>query len=90
MGRPAHDAALGDECACFRCHVQSIQVAPSATPTRTSSRPDPGPKLIGNSWEKGVVRDARNMPYLDAKGNEVSSKTWGESARRQFQDAGLA
>lgn len=89
MERPAHDPANPD-CTCFRCHVQGIQFSPSCTPTRRMGRPDPGPKLIGNSWEKGVVKDARNMPYLDAEGKAIATKTWGESARRDFQDAGLA
>lgn len=89
MERPAHDDTDAD-CRCFRCHVRGIQFSPSATPTRRSPKPDPGPKLIGNSWEKGVIKDARNMPYLDASGKEVTTKTWAESARRDFQDAGLA
>lgn len=89
-GRPPHDAALGDACGCFRCHINGVQFSPAATPTRKSYRSDPGPKLCGNSWENGVVRDDRNMPYLDSNGTEIGTKKWVDSERRKFQDAGLA
>lgn len=88
--RPAHDDTLGEACECFRCHVRGIQFSTAATPTRRSGRRDPGPKLFGNSWEKGIVRDARNMPYLDAAGHEINTKRWAEGERRKFQNAGLA
>lgn len=81
---------MGEHCECFRCHVRGVQFTPSSTPTRKTYRSDPGPKLVGNSWENGVVRDARNMPYLDSTGSEIGVKKWAEGERRKFQDAGLA
>lgn len=51
------------ECLCFKCKIKTIQVSPSATPSRTR-RPQ-SEKKDGNSWEKGVVKDERGMPYLN-------------------------
>lgn len=89
MDRPAHNDALGDACECFRCHVRGVQFSPAATPTRSIGRTSK-PREATNSWEKGVARDSRNMPYLDSSGNEIPIKRWGEAERRKFQDAGLA
>lgn len=62
-------------------------VSPAATPTRKNHVP---PKLVGNSWEKGIAKDERGMPVLrtDASGTltTVGIKEWGEKHRRRFQD----
>lgn len=89
MDRPAHDPKLGDDCRCFACHVRGVQFSPAATPTRSIGRASK-PHEVSNSWEKGVPRDARNMPYLDSAGNAIGQKKWVEGERRKFQDAGLA
>jgi hypothetical protein len=48
---------------CFHCKIKTIQVSPKATPNRRrKSQPT---KKSGNSWEKGIVRDERGMPYLN-------------------------
>lgn len=51
------------ECSCFKCKIKTIQVSPSATPSRT--RKPQSEKKSGNSWEKGIVKDERGMPYLN-------------------------
>lgn len=51
------------DCPCFACKIKTIQVSPSATPSRTW-RPQKGLK-DSNSWEKGIVKDERGMPYLN-------------------------
>ncbi len=84
--RPDHDG----ECDCFPCRLDSVQFSPAATPTRRSPKADPGPKLIGNSWENGIAKDERGMPYLDETGKTIGVKAWGETHRRKFTDAGLA
>jgi hypothetical protein len=78
------------ECDHYRCKLLSLSFTPSATPTSRTGKPDPGPKLYGNSWEKGVATDARGMPYLDEKGSEIPVKKFGETYRRKFEEAGLA
>lgn len=52
-----------EDCACFRCKIRTIQVSPKATPSRRKkTQPE---KKDGNSWEKGIVKDSRGMPYLN-------------------------
>jgi hypothetical protein len=48
------------DCACFGCHVRSVQVAKPRE--KRNSIPPKGTAM--NSWEKGIVRDSRNMPLL--------------------------
>lgn len=61
--------------ACDGCRYKSVTFNPFATPSRANSKP---PKLVGNSWEKGVPRDARNMPFLDANLQPMSAKEFAE------------
>jgi len=42
--------------------IESIQISPSATPSRRNSIP---PRTPNNSFEKGVRRDERGVPLLD-------------------------
>lgn len=51
------------DCTCFKCKIRSIQVAPSATPSRTRKPQTRKPEA--NSWEKGTVVDGRGMPHLN-------------------------
>jgi len=48
---------------CFHCKLKTIQVSPRATPNRR--RNNQPVKKSGNSWEKGIVKDERGMPYLN-------------------------
>ncbi len=57
----ASDSHLAD-CECFTCKIKTIQVSPSATPNRRKHNQPV--KKSGNSWEKGTVRDNRNMTQL--------------------------
>lgn len=65
-----------DECErsthpCFPCKLRGwrisggMQLAPSATPTKTKQMPAPGTTKVRNSWERPVVTDARGMPLID-------------------------
>lgn len=53
----------GEDCICFKCKIKSIQVSPRATPNRRKANQKPS--LGNNSWEKGIVKDERGMPYLN-------------------------
>lgn len=66
---------------CFHCKIKTIQVSPQATPSRTrASQPV---KKTGNSWEKGIVRDERGMPYLNPGTVEpMPIKTFVENRRK--------
>ena len=52
-----------EDCDCFKCKIKTVQVSPSATPSRRKSNQKPN--LGNNSWEKGIVRDGRGMPHLN-------------------------
>lgn len=77
------------------CHVfahklaawqqHGMNVAPSATPSRTANRPFVPPATPNNSYERGVPRDHRGMPYLDAKGGVMGQKEYNAS-RRQLDE----
>jgi hypothetical protein len=70
---------------CFHCKIKTIQVSPSATPSRTRTYQQV--KKDGNSWEKGIVRDERNMPYLNPGTLEpMPIKTYVEN-RHKINDA---
>lgn len=56
------DTTHSDSCDCFTCKIKTIQVSPSATPNRRKHNQPV--KKDGNSWEKGVVKDSRNMTEL--------------------------
>lgn len=58
------DDAHDEDCVCFRCKLRSIQISPSAMPSRRNKI---APRGGGNSWEKGVPTNSRGMPILDPK-----------------------
>lgn len=57
MTTTTHDGSHGPEC--FGCKIRSIQISPSATPSRRNNIP---PAQGNNSWEKGILRDERGLP----------------------------
>lgn len=60
------------ECGRFDREVlESIQISPSATPT---SRNDIPPRTPNNSFEKGVRKDERGVPYLNQEGRALRMK----------------
>lgn len=74
------------ECDCFRCKIRTVQVSPSATPSRRS-KVNQKPNLGNNSWEKGIVRDGRGMPHLNPGTLEpMPIKTYVEN-RHEIQEA---
>lgn len=60
--------------------LRSIQVSPSATPSRKNSVP---PRRPNNSYERGVRKDERGLPYLDTNGKPVRLKE--KFDRRHYQ-----
>lgn len=76
---------------CFRCKIKTIQVSPSATPSRTY-RPQKGLKEV-NSWEKGIPLDSRNMPLIKKDMTPVGQKEYSEkrsqieAAKRQLHNS---
>lgn len=48
---------------CFHCKIKSIQFGSGTTPSKR--RTNQAVKKTGNSWEKGIVKDERGMPYLN-------------------------
>lgn len=83
-----------DECTDRHCKVLACKLAewrapgtlvsPAATPGRRNAKP---PKLIGNSWERGIVTDDRGMPILRRDTLEpIGVKAWGEKYRREHND----
>lgn len=55
-----HDGRHGQDC--FACRIgPGPMIAPSATPTRTPSKPT-GDRDLGNSWERGIATDERGLP----------------------------
>jgi len=57
---------------CTKCSsvVDTIvmNIAPSAMPSTKNHVP---PRKPNNSWEKGIRKDNRGVPYLDKTGQEV-------------------
>ena len=51
--------------------IRSINISPSATPNRRNNIP---PRTPNNSFEKGVRKDERGLPYLNAEGKAVRMK----------------
>lgn len=56
-----HDVAGCDVEGCYKCKLASLQIAPSAMPSR---RNDVAPRPGNNNWEKGIVRDAKGQPVI--------------------------
>lgn len=65
------------ECLCFKCKIKTIQLAPSATPSRTY-RPQK-PREHNNSWERGTPTDERGMPFIKANGDVLKQKEYSEN-----------
>lgn len=61
-----HDGSHGDTC--FGCKIKTIQIAPSATPSRRNTI---APRAPQNSWERGIAKDERGMPLLDASNEPI-------------------
>ena len=61
---------------CFGCRVQTVQFDPRATPSR---RNKVAPRTPNNSWERGVWRDGRGMPYLDKDNKEIGLKALADN-----------
>jgi len=49
----------------------SVRVAPSAMPSRLNGI---APRTPNNSFEKGIRRDERGVPYLDSQGTPLRMK----------------
>lgn len=67
-------------------HGQGMNLAPSATPTRMANRPFVPPATPNNSYEKGVPRDRRGMPYLDTAGGVMHQREY--NAKRHLIEEG--
>lgn len=71
-----HDGTHDD---CPPCRWRTVSVAPSAMPSRKNSAP---PASANPAWERGIVTEKRpdgsEMPYLDARGNPIRVKAFGE------------
>lgn len=61
------DGQCSDTSVCFKHKLRSIQIAPSAMPSRRNSV---APRSLGegNSWEKGIATDERGMPLIGKNG----------------------
>ena len=53
---------------CFKHKIRTIQWSPACTPTRRNTIP---PRSPSNSWERGIAKDERGMPLLDASGSPL-------------------
>jgi hypothetical protein len=51
--------------------LASVQIAPSAMPSRLNGIP---PRRPNNSFEKGIRRDDRGVPFLDKQGSPLKMK----------------
>lgn len=82
-----------DECTDRNCHdlacklaewrARGLQVSPAATPNRRNQIP---PRTPNNSWERGIAKDARGMPLLDADYRPLGIKKYGEN-RHQIEES---
>jgi hypothetical protein len=73
---------LSDECGrvgkcdgeeqCFKHRIQSVNIAPSAMPSRHNRKPPQQSRY--NKWENGVATDHRGVPLLDEKGALIGLK----------------
>jgi hypothetical protein len=70
---------------CAHCWLSgTIQLSPKATPSKQSKAP-PTVHTSMNSWESGIARDERGMPFLGKGGQPIGVKEYGE--RRSEIDA---
>lgn len=62
--------------------LHSLQLSPAATPSKERKRSKPSDSRVMNSWEKGVARDHRGLPYRDGDGNMIPIKTFSENRHK--------
>ena len=61
---------------CQHCRLSGeIQISPKATPSKRSATP---PRVHENSWESGIARDERGMPFLGEGGQPIGVKEYGK------------
>lgn len=73
------------DCDCFRCHIESVGIAPSAMPTRHNSKAPARLNENNNSWERGIaVHKPSGMPYLDAQLDTIGLHEW-QSTRHKYE-----
>lgn len=77
MGERRHQGQHGP--GCFGCKVLSVQVSPSAMPSRRNNIPPARPL---NSWERGVLRDDRGIPVRRASGDVIPVHEYGSERRK--------
>lgn len=70
---------------CPTCKLRSVQLSPAATPTKTRKFGAVGVPKGNNSWERGIVTDARGMPILKPDGHLIRSKEYAER-RHEIED----
>lgn len=71
---------------CFGCKIQNVNFDPRAMPSRRNRIP-PKAKEPLNSWNRGVPRDSRGMPYLDPGDlSPIGQKKFSEN-RSQIDEA---
>jgi len=77
------DGSIDDTC--FRCRALTQQVVtPHSFSTKTPSKARPAkPK---NSWERGIARDSRGMPYLHPDLSPVGIKEATSTHRHLIEE----
>lgn len=73
--------SFAEKLAYWREH--GLNVSPAATPTRRNSVP---PATPNNSFERGVPKDSRGMPFFDERGGVIGQKEY--ITRRREIEAG--
>lgn len=76
---------------CLACKLQTVQVNSSGIRRLTHQgevldRPSAPPRVHNNSWEKGIAKDHRGVPYLDSSGDHIPIKKFGEN-RHKYDEA---
>lgn len=64
-----HDVVNCTEAECFKCKIASLQIAPSAMPSRM--HPEHAPKRTPDYIARGVVRDAHGAPIRRPDGSVI-------------------
>lgn len=62
---------------CFGCRVKGFSISPYAMPSRL--HPHIPPRQPNPSWEKGVAKDGRGVPFLNKSGGLMSVKEFSEN-----------
>jgi hypothetical protein len=70
---------------CFACKAKSVNLAPSATPSRNLGKQVFPQGTRYNAWERGVVSEPRpdgsRMPLVNKDLSYVSTKQYAENSR---------